>query len=84
MTVYCSDRVLGLGLPPHTHFSKSSASFVLHLIKSAHLMLQYKQQHMQKSGHEDDQNLIYKLTGEGKDLFPLFSNDTTNWHSIHV
>ena len=65
ITVYYSDRALRLGLPPRAHFSKSSASpLVLHLIKSARLMLQYEQQRMQKGGREDGQKLIHELTGE--------------------
>jgi len=65
VAVYYSDRALRLGLPPCTQFLKSSASpLVLHLIKSARLMLQYKQQCMKKGGHEDGQKLIHELTGE--------------------
>ena len=52
---------------------------LLRLLKSARLMLQYEQQCMQRGGHEDGQNLIHELTGEQKDLFPLFSTDTSNW-----
>ena len=80
VAVYYSDRALRLGLPPRAHFSKSSASpLVLRLLKSARLMLQYEQQRMQRGGREDGQKLIHELTGEQKDLFPLFSTDASNW-----
>ena len=54
-----------LALPPHSVFSKKSASpLVLQLIASARKMLWFEQQHTQKGGRDDGDKLVSQLVGQ--------------------